>query len=169
MGRRWNQVPIRNAVVGTDFVHCHNGDECFQITVEDLADSLTGGSGVSDHGLLTGLADDDHPHYLNNARGDARYAPITSTANRLTALESQIVSGAVIPSFLMECADTITNHRIEVRFIEGIGYYLHVNETPETGTAVEGLTMTTGGESPSRALVTLVFEGGFFRFNFETA
>jgi hypothetical protein len=31
------------------------------------------GGGVSDHGLLAGLADDDHPQYLNNTRGDARY------------------------------------------------------------------------------------------------
>jgi len=35
--------------------------------------SGTGGSGVTDHGALTGLGDDDHPHYHNDARGDARY------------------------------------------------------------------------------------------------
>lgn len=29
--------------------------------------------GVTDHGALTGLADDDHPQYLTVARGDARY------------------------------------------------------------------------------------------------
>lgn len=27
----------------------------------------------TDHGELTGLGDDDHPHYYNQARGDARY------------------------------------------------------------------------------------------------
>lgn len=32
-----------------------------------------GGGGVTDHGELTGLADDDHTQYLNNTRGDARY------------------------------------------------------------------------------------------------
>lgn len=32
--------------------------------------------GVTDHGGLTGLNDDDHPNYLNNSRGDARYAPV---------------------------------------------------------------------------------------------
>lgn len=31
------------------------------------------GGGVSDHGALTGLADDDHTQYHNNTRGDARY------------------------------------------------------------------------------------------------
>ncbi len=33
-------------------------------------------SGVTDHGALTGLADDDHAQYHTDARGDARYAPI---------------------------------------------------------------------------------------------
>lgn len=32
-----------------------------------------GGGGVTDHGDLTGLADDDHTQYLNNTRGDVRY------------------------------------------------------------------------------------------------
>lgn len=33
----------------------------------------TGGGGVTDHGALTGLSDDDHPQYHNDSRGDARY------------------------------------------------------------------------------------------------
>lgn len=40
--------------------------------VDDLEDN-PGGGGVTDHGALTGLADDDHPQYLNNTRGDVRY------------------------------------------------------------------------------------------------
>ena len=35
-----------------------------------------GGGGVTDHGMLTGLADDDHLQYLTASRGDARYTPI---------------------------------------------------------------------------------------------
>lgn len=50
--------------------------------------SLTGSSssttGVTDHGALTGLADDDHPQYLTPVRGDARY--IVSTR--------QVIAGA---------------------------------------------------------------------------
>jgi len=34
--------------------------------------------GVTDHGALTGLADDDHLQYLTNARGDARYPSLAS-------------------------------------------------------------------------------------------
>lgn len=32
-----------------------------------------GGGGVTDHGQLSGLGDDDHTQYLNNTRGDTRY------------------------------------------------------------------------------------------------
>ena len=32
--------------------------------------------GATDHGLLTGLADDDHAQYHNDARGDARYSAL---------------------------------------------------------------------------------------------
>lgn len=37
-----------------------------------------GEGGVSDHGLLTGLADDDHPQYFNQSRGDARYVRVVN-------------------------------------------------------------------------------------------
>lgn len=36
--------------------------------------------GSADHGALTGLADDDHPQYLTEARGDARYTLIGADA-----------------------------------------------------------------------------------------
>lgn len=31
---------------------------------------------ITDHGLLSGLSDDDHTQYHTDARGDARYAPL---------------------------------------------------------------------------------------------
>lgn len=40
---------------------------------EYLGGTSGGSIGVSDHGDLSGLSDDDHPQYLNNARGDIRY------------------------------------------------------------------------------------------------
>lgn len=36
--------------------------------------SSSGGGGVTSHNALTNLSSDDHPQYLNNARGDARYS-----------------------------------------------------------------------------------------------
>lgn len=42
--------------------------------------------GVTDHGALTGLADDDHPQYHNNARGDVRYMQLGSGVTAHSAL-----------------------------------------------------------------------------------
>jgi Phage tail repeat like len=47
--------------------------------VDELA--FEGGVGVTDHGLLTGLNDDDHTQYLTQARGDARYFTETELTN----------------------------------------------------------------------------------------
>jgi hypothetical protein len=51
-----------------------------------------GEGGVTDHGALTGLLDDDHPQYHNNARGDARYAGIvhTHTIANVTGLQTAL-------------------------------------------------------------------------------
>jgi hypothetical protein len=61
---------INSLVAGVvRFVNNTPPDESGNVTV-------TGGGGpggVSDHGALSGLADDDHPQYHNDSRGDARY------------------------------------------------------------------------------------------------
>ncbi len=44
-----------------------------------------GGGGVTDHGDLTGLADDDHTQYYNQTRGDARYAQQVELDSEITA------------------------------------------------------------------------------------
>lgn len=48
------------------------------IDAADVRYALSGqggsGGGVSDHGALTGLGDDDHTQYFNQTRGDVRYA-----------------------------------------------------------------------------------------------
>ena len=50
--------------------------------VDDIISGLT-----TDHGELTGLSDDDHPQYHNDARGDARYytkSQVDTTVSGLT-------------------------------------------------------------------------------------
>lgn len=51
-------------------------------------------AGVSDHGALNGLGDDDHPQYLTNLRGDARYLGINATAadSTLWAGQTQVIT-----------------------------------------------------------------------------
>lgn len=68
----------------------------------NVADLASAGSGVTDHGALAGLADDDHPQYLNESRGDARYSQlghghaVSDVAGLQTALDGKqaaLVSG----------------------------------------------------------------------------
>jgi len=54
--------------------------------LRDLSSNITAVSaastpGVTDHGALSGLFDDDHPQYLTPVRGDARYMPAGVGAN----------------------------------------------------------------------------------------
>lgn len=67
----------------------------------------TGGGGVTDHGALTGLGDDDHPQYHNDARGDARYQQLSQkdTANGYAGLDA---GGKINPSQLPALAITDT-------------------------------------------------------------
>ena len=55
-------------------------------------DAVSGGS--SDHGTLTGLGDDDHTQYHNDARGDARYTAIAHEGAGGTAHADVIAAGA---------------------------------------------------------------------------
>lgn len=67
------------------------------------------GGGVTDHGALTGLADDDHTQYLNNTRGDARYLQLTNASevvdDRVAAL---LVAGTNVTLTYNDAANTLT-------------------------------------------------------------
>lgn len=65
-----------------------------------------GGGGVTDHGALTGLADDDHPQYHNDARGDARYLSLAggSLSDNLTIQKE----GAAALCTLQTATDTLS-------------------------------------------------------------
>jgi len=53
-------------------------------------------SGVSDHGLLSGLGDDDHPHYFNQTRGDARYQFKDADLTSIAALRDSYTGGVIL-------------------------------------------------------------------------
>lgn len=69
-------IAAHAAVIASTAQLGHIKPDGVTITVDPVtgeAVSVGGGGGVTDHGALTGLADDDHSQYLNQARGDARY------------------------------------------------------------------------------------------------
>lgn len=61
---------------------------------------------VTDHGDLTGLGDDDHPQYHNDARGDARYYTQTQ-ADTLLNGKADLVGGLIPASQLPSFVDDI--------------------------------------------------------------
>lgn len=61
----------------------------------DDPDEGGGGGGITDHGLLTGLGDDDHTQYHTDARGDARYftqAQVTSSLAGKQPLDADLTA-----------------------------------------------------------------------------
>lgn len=64
--------------------------------------------GSSDHGALTGLGDDDHTQYHNNARGDARY--YTQTQLDAGQLDTRYFTESEVTSALSGKADTSHTH-----------------------------------------------------------
>lgn len=52
--------------------------------------------GITDHGALTGLGDDDHPHYLTVPRADVLYVPVTRQAGAGAGLSGGGALGADI-------------------------------------------------------------------------
>jgi len=73
-----------------------------------------GSGGVTDHGALTGLADDDHTQYLNNTRGDARYSQlghghiISDVSGLQTSLDSKadISKGVTTTTVILNTGST---------------------------------------------------------------
>lgn len=62
-------------------------------TKSEVDGLIAGIDTTTDHGSLTGLLDDDHPQYLTNGRGDARYIKLSGTSNLTGAITVSSSSG----------------------------------------------------------------------------
>ena len=106
------------------------------VTVTPGGTPAAGSGGVTDHGALTGLADDDHPHYLTTARGDGRY-----DANGAATASMSAHTGAADP------------HPIYLTSTEGNAAYAatghaHGGVYDPAGTAAAGDSAHTGAADP---------------------
>ncbi len=88
-----------------------------------------GGGGVTDHGALTGLGDDDHTQYLNNSRGDVRY-DAKNTAS--TAVAAHVA-----------LADPHTQYLKPTEVIAGTNVTVNTTTTP--GSVIVSSTAAGGG------------------------
>lgn len=85
--------------------------DALDVRITDLENAPPGG-GVTDHGALTGLTDDDHPQYHTNARGDDRYYTKTQTdANYAPIVHTH--SGADITSGQINIARIPTGQTVD--------------------------------------------------------
>lgn len=91
---------------------------------EWAAMSASGGAGVSDHGALTGLADDDHTQYHNDTRGDLRYFTQAAHIDAFTGSKNEPIitdkAGYIDDSFLQASAITQYNANLDHGTLGGL-------------------------------------------------
>lgn len=99
-----------------------------------------GAPGVTDHGALTGLTDDDHAQYHTDARGDLRYVPL---ARQITAGAGLSGGGALSADRTLALASSVAGAGLA--FASGV---LSVNpgEGLEIETDAIGLASSVAGD-----------------------
>lgn len=140
-----------SAVTGTKTVTLPNAD----VTLG------SGGGGVTDHGALTGLVDDDHPHYHNDARGDARYSAVghshtgtydpagSAAAAQAAAIQRANHTGTQVASTISDFSEAVDD-RVAALLVQGSGITLTYNDAAGTLTVA-----ATGGSSDPWTYVKL--------------
>ena len=112
----------------------------------------TNPSGVTDHGALTGLTDDDHTQYFNTTRGDSRYLQLsggTMTGALTMSAAINVTSGAHFTSqayFTAQSQNSNTNSTID--WTSGNKVHLTLDSSP-------ALTFT-GPSGPTNLLIKLI-------------
>lgn len=132
-------------------------------------------SGVTDHGALTGLSDDDHPQYHNDARGDARYytkGQVDSALGGKAAASGQFpvntiaaASGAVaIPATHAAHAVTMTGNATFTFTAPSAGHAFLMRLSGAFTPTFPGSVQWVGGEAPTYQAPMLyqfvTFDGG---------
>lgn len=137
---KFSALPVASALAGTEIVPLVQGGASKRTTAQAIANLAP----VQDHGVLAGLADDDHPQYHNDSRGDARYSQLGHTHANAT--------GAT-PGFLSTSDKTK---------LDGIAAGATANSTDAalrdraTHTGVQAISTVTGLQT---ALDALAFSG----------
>jgi hypothetical protein len=75
---QWNASAIQSSPLSATLVPTTNQVLVYNGSVWTASTITTGGGGVTDHGALTGLADDDHPQYVLSATNNALSSTVSN-------------------------------------------------------------------------------------------
>jgi hypothetical protein len=84
--------------------------------------------GVTDHGLLNGLDDDDHPQYHNDARGDARYVNVAGDT-----MTGDLKLSGTVPALRFAFGDAIERGLL---YLDSSDASLRIAQTDAAGTYI---------------------------------
>lgn len=107
VGLRLDQLATTTVPNSGFYIPMSGGANNYKVSPATLATLLgvgSGGGGVTDHGALSGLGDDDHTQYYNQTRGDARFAQKAGSSSQdfatknLTAAQTIVATGTITGS-----------------------------------------------------------------------
>jgi len=75
---QWNASALQGSPVSANLTPTANQSLVYNGSVWTASSIVTGGGGVTDHGALTGLADDDHPQYVLSATNSALSSTVSN-------------------------------------------------------------------------------------------
>ena len=101
-------------------------------------ENATDSGGVTDHGALTGLADDDHPQYHNDARGDLRYSLLAHTHTLATGATDVTASASEL-----NILDGATLSTTELNYVDGVTSAIQTQLNAKQATLVSGTNIKT--------------------------
>ena len=126
----------------TETLYCGDGSTAGGVAVTG------GGGGVTDHGLLTGLLDDDHTQYHNDTRGDARYYQ-QGQVDTLLAAKANVSQLPPSSYASVSNTDTTTNINVGTNFstnVPLVGNYSDDGGSDFSQSGSTGVTCNFNGE-----------------------
>ena len=151
-------------------------DACVIAVWDGAAGGGGGGGGVTDHGALTGLADDDHDQYLNNARHDLTARHPLANLDPLVCSEAEadgkVSTHAALTTGVHGVGTDTINDLYDILFTRGVILPVYAGWTEaKTGSAsitqsVGFVLIATGATSGSLARCYTEFIG-YLGYNME--
>lgn len=129
--KNWT-APLLAALKGSDSIALQKIFNSLSTKLQQIEDEIEAAGGVTDHGALTGLADDDHTQYLNTARHNALdHSTALGTAALTDLSDVTITSPEEYQTLEYDGTEWINKHASLVSYVRNVD-----TVTLPTGTCV---------------------------------